>query len=513
VSEGAGSTSIKNAVFPRDARLIPDGIEEVLLQKEIPWSLVPSPVARTLRRLLVSMNVIQEIGPTFSLDYFAGLTHHDLTSLSGGSRRSNDEALAYLPHVVDALLGYEIQSATTPQYPGLTSAPASFRLTKDTLRLYGVDDSDLAIVKRHHLETPHDLIVYLAIKPSKDRRQVTPRLAALAKHLDDMLQTWEPATLDALIQARFGTPTLAWPQLLHDRFGLRSEAVTQTYPKFEQTVTILERRLSGATLEEIAKDCDLTRQRVRQIVVKYAKALDPAIASAMLHTRGSIKSDRGGAELDLDQDTSHYLASVIQTSPGISLSTLSKALEPMSEAQVRRLIPKNLRKFVADYQIKIDHSVRRWTPDDMLAAVQAAGTYHFPLSAPQYDHLVHIGEIVGPGSQTVAKRFGTWKAACRAAGVEPTGHGREHYDRKWSREEIVSILAEYLLDPTTTGGFDDYEQWRLRQVNAAPSGALIRNEMDSWSSAMTCALVDVASRGPLDSGIYASSDGLSGTHA
>ncbi|KQO38893.1 helicase associated domain-containing protein [Aeromicrobium sp. Leaf245] len=61
---------------------------------------------------------------------------------------------------------------------------------------------------------------------------------------------------------------------------------------------------------------------------------------------------------------------------------------------------------------------RTWFEADIIAALQEAATLVFPLRPAAYQELVTSGALTGPNRSSVISRFGTWEAACAAAGVE-----------------------------------------------------------------------------------------------
>jgi hypothetical protein len=75
------------------------------------------------------------------------------------------------------------------------------------------------------------------------------------------------------------------------------------------------------------------------------------------------------------------------------------------------------------------------------------------------------------------RRFGSWRAACEAAGL--SANATRSTTRRWSEEDLVAVVAAYLASPGATGSFADYSSWARSQEDA-PSGATLR-QRGSWA--------------------------------
>jgi len=123
---------------------------------------------------------------------------------------------------------------------------------------------------------------------------------------------------------------------------------------------------------------------------------------------------------------------------------------------------------------------RELSDEQVLGALRAAaGDVGTPLSAAGYDQVWHAYD--GLSSARLIQRFGSWNAACTAAGL-PTNAGRTAYRRSWSREQLLGAVAEYLRSEGATGSYTGYDAWS-RQTAGAPSGQTVRNYLDGWASA------------------------------
>lgn len=109
--------------------------------------------------------------------------------------------------------------------------------------------------------------------------------------------------------------------------------------------------------------------------------------------------------------------------------------------------------------------------DDRLAAdlVAAAAELGEPLTAASYDAWQRAHDAASPA--LLIRRFGSWKQACARAGL--ASNTTRSTTRRWSDEDVVAIVADYLAAPGSTGSFADYTAW-ARERPDTPSGATLR---------------------------------------
>lgn len=109
--------------------------------------------------------------------------------------------------------------------------------------------------------------------------------------------------------------------------------------------------------------------------------------------------------------------------------------------------------------------------DDRLAAdlAAAAAEQGEPLTAASYDAWQRGRDAASPA--LLIRRFGSWNQACARAGVA-TNKTRST-TRRWSDEDVVAIVADYLAAPGNTGSFADYSAWARDRADT-PSGATLR---------------------------------------
>jgi hypothetical protein len=123
---------------------------------------------------------------------------------------------------------------------------------------------------------------------------------------------------------------------------------------------------------------------------------------------------------------------------------------------------------------------RERTVEQVLDALRrAAAQVGTPISADRYDEVWR--DFDGVSSTRLIQRFGTWNAACTAAGL-PINAGRTAYRRAWTAEQLVAAVAQYLTSEGATGSYSGYDAWS-RQTPGAPSAQTVRNYLDGWANA------------------------------
>lgn len=87
-----------------------------------------------------------------------------------------------------------------------------------------------------------------------------------------------------------------------------------------------------------------------------------------------------------------------------------------------------------------------------------------------------------PSSQVVVRRFGSWTKACQAAGVPVRDLPNVGRPQRWSDEELLTHVSEFLRSRRKDKTFLGYSEWaKLRK--ARPSGPTLIKRFGSWSHA------------------------------
>lgn len=110
--------------------------------------------------------------------------------------------------------------------------------------------------------------------------------------------------------------------------------------------------------------------------------------------------------------------------------------------------------------------------EGLRAAAADAGE---PLTNSAYDAWQRAhGDAASP--TLVIRRFGSWRAACEAAGVR--ANTTRSTSRRWTDDDLVAAVAAYLQE-AGGGSYAGYTAWAATQENA-PSGPTLR-QRGAWS--------------------------------
>jgi hypothetical protein len=381
------------------------------------------------------------------------------------------------------------------------------RLDRLTVALYGGSSQFSAGLENRLIVDSHMVVRYLTevvAGGTEQERAGHRELMNFTVDLARRARNFELTDFGLLFGNAINNPSENYQAEICQRIGFTIDELNGIFPQFARAAFTVRARARGESLQEIGNQLGVTRERARQLIISTIAYLDDDDASKVKHVKRILRESSELTKRLLLLERQASVAALICESPGISISALSRLLE-VDDEEMKLLVPHSVKKFVSarDGRSRGQHrGIGRSSEESILKSLQLAGTFHYPLSAPQYDELVILGEIQGSSSQTIAKRFGTWKSACLAAGVEPTNMGRQDYDHKWSWEEIVDYVVEYLLDVDTTGTFADYDEWRMHQISQAPSGVHVRNQMDTWTDALEFALIKISELGPLNLDSY-----------
>jgi hypothetical protein len=99
-----------------------------------------------------------------------------------------------------------------------------------------------------------------------------------------------------------------------------------------------------------------------------------------------------------------------------------------------------------------------------------------PMTNVDYDGWQR-GQVAAGSPALLVRRFGSWRAACEAAGLST--NSTRSTSRRWSDDDLIAIVATYLASDEATGSFADYSRW-AKAADGVPSGATLR-QRGSWA--------------------------------
>lgn len=263
----------------------------------------------------------------------------------------------------------------------------------------------------------------------------------------------------------------------------------------ERNATIIHLREQGQTLESIGARYGLTRERVRQIVAKNGGP-----------DRRVLRERRARSTAFAAQRVADQVRRFLLEHPGVSLEEAFEALG-ITDVRERRWATTVENKRLSGVSVS-----NRWrggakqaySPEDCLRALRQAyeivAAEGQDLTYQAYKRLHDEGRVTGPGYVRLTQRYRTWLKALEAAGVPVSDrqrviHTRRSYARRWTNEQMLAYVVEYLSTDGYTGSFDGYDAWRVATGSDAPSGQTVRNVLGTWAQIKASALAVVAARG------------------
>lgn len=233
---------------------------------------------------------------------------------------------------------------------------------------------------------------------------------------------------------------------------------------------VVRRAKAGETFMQIGRDLGVSREWVRQVAMRNGltgRQLDRS-------RRDRVSLARVAAVLELAEDRPDATIGELARASGMPVGRVAEILGPEEEAR-RKKPSANAGRRVPDHEVFAE--MRR-------VAGLPGGT---PLSAPFWDRH-RSGCLTGA---RLAQRHGSWTEACLAAGVEPRKSTRGEYWRRWTEQDLLRLLADYL----GSGGRPSYaafQRW-LRGVKGAPSAQTVRNQLGgSWPDVLRRGVEELA---------------------
>lgn len=268
-----------------------------------------------------------------------------------------------------------------------------------------------------------------------------------------------------------------------DAYAWAPDGVIPPPPTPPHVADMIDRRWRGKTLDEIGAVHGVTRERIRQLLMKYGgpsaeqvrdlRAAD-ALAAQRDHEKAIVAVVRGA----LEGRGPMTVAEVVKAT-GAEAGDVSK-FWPHELAHLRLHVTGNYES--------------HWSDDAILDAIREAALYEFPLTANAYAELVAQGQVKGPSMPRIGQRFKSWTAACEAAGVVTGQTMRTHYESRWSDDDLLQIARRYLLDPDSPNSAHRFDEWKRAFAPDGPSFQTLRNRFGSWTEVKRRALAqgDVA---------------------
>lgn len=268
-----------------------------------------------------------------------------------------------------------------------------------------------------------------------------------------------------------------------DAYAWAPDGVIPPPPPPPHVADMIDRRWRGETLDEIGTAHGVTRERIRQLLMKHGGP-----------SAKQVRDLRAAEALATQQDHEGAVAEVVRDAlEGRGPMTVAEVVEATgAEAgDVAKFWPQEL----AHLRLHATgNNENQWSDDAILDAIREAALYEFPLTANAYADLVTQGQVKGPSMPRIGQRFKSWTAACDAAGVVAGQTMRPHYESRWSDEDLLQVARQYLLDPHSPNSAHRFDEWKRAFAPDGPSFQTLRNRFGSWTEVKRRALAqgDVA---------------------
>jgi uncharacterized protein (DUF433 family) len=247
---------------------------------------------------------------------------------------------------------------------------------------------------------------------------------------------------------------------------------------------IVARYLGGDTLQVIAEDYCVTRQRIHQAIRRTC----PDYKERHRANTARARQARISALLAETAERHARIYDILAAYGPLSVTQLETHLgEPLQRGDaaipaVRRMLLHTGTGPVATTPEAIEAGLQWANACAAEAGVRLSGAFYDRVRREHPD-----GPLIS--HVRIVQVYGTWTAACAAAGVEAASAGRATYTRRWTSDEAIWHVRRYLGTPAATGSYDDYDTWSRTDPDA-PSAATIRTlaGLRRWSAVKTAAL-------------------------
>lgn len=253
---------------------------------------------------------------------------------------------------------------------------------------------------------------------------------------------------------------------------------------------------SGLTLAKTGEKFKVTRERTRQIIETVGISIR------------SIKKEVSSKQESRQAILTRSIASWIFAHPGCYFYEIASALNT-TETEVREICPRTSRHLILNKtNKKAWENYTRYSKRQIIDEIKKAYELRNPmmsmystketqpLTGPYYAELLRVGAINGPSRERIIQIFGTWRKACEEAGVPSLDGARDLYLCKWTNEDLIKQLAEFLLS-TKSRHLVRFDEWCRLDESRSSSGT-IRNNFGSWIESCETALLYLRSQWSAD---------------
>jgi len=253
-------------------------------------------------------------------------------------------------------------------------------------------------------------------------------------------------------------------------------------PKSDKRIAAMAAlRVDGMTLAEVGAEFGLTRERVRQLLVKggYEPGRIKNLAAAKRRRRlaAALQNElnaHGPAirRLLLDGESLSTTATRLGVSPR-AIGAIDQELGGLARATRARYLPK-------------------YTDAEVLDCLREANKLVGGiLSGHDYDTVADGRNLADgrewPGRQTAILRFGSWRDALLAAGLPHNTSSGVRGRRLFEREHCIDAILEVTRAVGRLPSPTQYDAYAQKMSGVLPSVSTIRHRLGGWTEALRAA--------------------------
>ena len=227
-----------------------------------------------------------------------------------------------------------------------------------------------------------------------------------------------------------------------------------------------EMRSNGDTLETIAIQFGITRERVRQILNKYGGPGSSDVRNAKRVRTELLDRKLRDKVLEMLR-RGIYQVAIIEKELGIPRNKIMKAVG----------------KEISSTFIRTSSQQNKWTDEQIVESIKLASSGIPIFTTAHYADALKKGIIAGPTLTVIFRRFGSWPLACRAAGV--ASHKRTGRLPATTKLRALDSLISFLAQKNSGTTAAEYEKWASARKQI--SLGTLRNLFGSWAAALILA--------------------------
>lgn len=249
----------------------------------------------------------------------------------------------------------------------------------------------------------------------------------------------------------------------------------EVYDRQHRAEDMFERWMDGASLHGVGEAYGVSRERARQILSPILR-LD--------HHKDAREQRAQRIAQRREAEVTHGVARIASEDPQASPHEIAAQLPGTTADQVRRLLGpiESARRTPqrGSHGAGLSEEAVRAC---LRQVADLNGGREKPLSLATYDRLRGEGSMSGA---RLIQHYGTWRQACQMAGVASNAPLRRSYERRWTEEQALRVLREFVEQADVRCTVSRYQEW-ARGRDDAPSEGTLRAKFGSWTLAVQAA--------------------------